>query len=57
MFPLWGLLHPRTHHLADLLPFVALGWLALGVIAAGILRARRPPSFEATGRVFTPARK
>jgi hypothetical protein len=57
MFPLWGLLHPRTHHLADLLPFVALGWLALGVIAAGILRARRPASFEATGRVFTPARK
>ena len=57
MFPLWGLLHPRTHHLADLLPFVALGWLVLGVIAAGILRARRPASFEAIGRVFAPARK
>jgi amino acid transporter len=57
MFPLWGLLHPRTHQLADLLPFIALGWLALGAIAAGILRARRPASFEAIGRVFAPARK
>jgi amino acid transporter len=57
MFPLWGLLHPRTHYLADLLPFIALSWLALGVIAAGILRARRPASFEAIGRVFAPARK
>jgi hypothetical protein len=39
----------------DLLPFTALGWLGLGFIAAGVLRARRPARFEALGRVFLPA--
>jgi hypothetical protein len=38
----------------NLLPFAALGWLCLGVIAA-VLRARRPASFETLGRVFMPA--
>ena len=52
MFPLWGILHPRLHRLADLLPFTAFGWLALGATAAGFLRARRPGSFAALGRVF-----
>ncbi len=55
-FPLWGILHPRAHGLVDLLPFAALGWLCLGVIAAGVLRARRPAGFETLGRVFMPAR-
>ena len=55
LFPLWGILHPRTHELMDLLPFAALGWLCLGGITAGVLRARRPASFETFGRVFTPA--
>ncbi len=53
MFPLWGILHPHAHRLVDLLPFTALGWLCLGAIVAGVLRARRPASFEALGRVFT----
>jgi amino acid transporter len=57
LFPLWGILHPRTHRLMDLLPFVALGWLCLGVIAARVLRSRRPASFEALGRVFAPAER
>jgi hypothetical protein len=39
----------------DLLPFTALGWLGLGFIAAGVLRARRPARFEALDRVFLPA--
>jgi hypothetical protein len=39
----------------DLLPFAALGWLVLGVIAAAVLRTRRPASFEMPGRVFIPA--
>ena len=39
----------------DLLLFTALGWLGLGFIAAGVLRARRPTRFEALGRVFLPA--
>ena len=53
LFPLWGVLHPRARTLADLLPFVALGWLCLGVIAAGVLRAQRRASLETLGRVFT----
>ncbi len=57
LFPLWGILHPRGRTLIDLLPFAALGWLCLGVIAAGVLRARRPASFEALGRVSLPADK
>ena len=55
LFPLWGILHPHAYTLVDLLPFTALGWLCLGVIAAAVLRARRPASFEALGRVFMPA--
>ncbi len=56
LFPLWGILHPRGRALMDLLPFAALGWLGLGVVAAAVLRARRPASFEMLGRVFTPAK-
>ena len=56
LFPLWGILHPRARTLADLLPFAALGWLGLGAIAVGVLRARRPTSFEALGNVFTSGR-
>ena len=55
LFPLWGILHPRARTLVDLLPFAALGWLCVGVITAGVLRARRPAGFETFGRVFTPA--
>jgi amino acid transporter len=55
LFPLWGILHPRARTLTDLLPFTALGWLCLGAIAAGLLRARRPATFETLGRVFMPA--
>ena len=55
LFPLWGILHPHAYTLADLLPFAALGWLCLGAIAAGVLRARRPASFKTLGRVFMPA--
>ena len=55
LFPLWGVLHPHGRTLMDLLPFTALGWLGLGVVAAGVLRTRWPASFHALGRVFTPA--
>ena len=57
LFPLWGILHPRARTMVDLLPFAALGWLCLGAITAGVLRARRPTSFETLGRVFTPAKQ
>ena len=55
LFPLWGILHPPAYTLVNLLPFTALGWLCLGVIAAAVLRARRPASFQALGRVSMPA--
>jgi amino acid transporter len=55
LFPLWGVLHPRSDALIDRLPFVALGWLCLGAVAAVVLRRRRPASFEKLGRVFMPA--
>ena len=57
LFPLWGILHPRAYTLVNVLPFLALGWLCLGVIAAGVLRATRPASLEALGSVFTPAKE
>ena len=38
----------------NLLPFAALGWLCLGVIAAAVPRARRPASFRTLGSVFMP---
>ena len=55
LFPLWEILHPRGRTLMDLLPFAALGWLGVGAVAAAVLRARRPASFEMLGRVFIPA--
>ena len=42
-------------YVTGMLPFAALGWLCLGVIAASALRARRPASLEALGRVSVPA--
>ena len=55
LFPLWGILHPRAYTLVNLLPFVALGWLCLGVVAAGLIRTRRPENLDKLGRLFTPA--
>ena len=54
LFPLWGIVHPRAYTLVNLLPFTALGWLFLGIVTAVVLRARRPGSIRALGRVFTP---
>lgn len=54
MFPLWGIFHPRTDTLVDFLPFVSLAWLCLGALAAGVIRLRRPTTFETLGRVFMP---
>ena len=36
------------------LPFMALGWLCIGAIAAGLLRTRRPATFRTLGRVSVP---
>lgn len=55
LLPLWGIVQPRGRTLMDLLPFTALVWLCLGVVAVAVLRARRPASFHALGRVFVPA--
>ena len=54
LFSLWGIIHPNAYTLVNLLPFTALGWLALGIIAVSTLRARRPASLQALGKVFLP---
>ena len=54
LFPLWGILFPGAYTLANLLPFIFLGWLLIGAMAAGILRARRPVTFQALGRAVAP---
>jgi hypothetical protein len=54
LFPLWGILFPGAYTLANLLPFISLGWLLTGAIAAGILRARRPVTFRALGGAVAP---
>jgi hypothetical protein len=54
LFPLWGILFPGAYTLANLLPFISLGWLLIGAIAAGIPRARRPVTFRALGGAVAP---
>ena len=54
LFPLWGILFPGAYTLANLLPFISLGWLLIGALAAGILRARRPVTFQALGGAVAP---
>jgi amino acid transporter len=54
LFPLWGILFPGAYTLANLLPFISLGWLLIGAIAVGILRARRPATFQALGGAVAP---
>ena len=50
LFPLWGILHPRTHRLVDLLPLASLAWLCLGLLAAGFLRAAVTQSLRDDGQ-------
>ena len=54
LFPLWGIIFPGPYTLVNLLPFIAFGWLLFGAVAAGVLRRRRPATFEALGRVAAP---
>jgi amino acid transporter len=54
LFPLWGILFPGAYTLANLLPFISLGWLLIGALAAGILRARRPVTFQALAGAVAP---
>jgi hypothetical protein len=54
VFLLWGILFPGAYTLANLLPFIYLGWLLIGAIAAGVLRARRPATYQALGGAVAP---
>jgi len=54
LFPLWGIMFPGSYTLTNLLPFIAFGWLLAGVIAAAVLRARRPAPFAALGKNSPP---
>jgi amino acid transporter len=53
LFPLWGIIFPGNYTLVTLLPFIGLGWLCAGGVAAGILRARHPAMFGRLGRTWT----
>jgi amino acid transporter len=37
LFPLWGTFFPGSYTLMNVLPFIALGWLLIGVVAAAAL--------------------
>ena len=52
LFPLWGIVLPGGYTLVTLLPFVGLGWLCVGGIAAAVLRARHPSMFKRLGHVI-----
>jgi hypothetical protein len=54
LFPLRGILRPPAYALTAVLPFMAPGWLGIGAIAAGLLRARRHATFDSLRRVFMP---
>jgi len=54
LFPLWGILLPPAYTLMGVLPFMPLGWLGIGAIAAGLLRIRRSATFKTLGRVSVP---
>lgn len=44
LFPLWGILFPGAYTLMNVLPFIAVGWLLIGVVAAGALRRQPEPA-------------
>ena len=50
-----GCRFPGDYTLTNLLPFIAFGWLLAGVIAAAVLRARRPATFATLGESSSPA--
>jgi len=43
LFPLWGIIFPGSYTLMNVLPFIALGWLLVGVVAAAMLRRQPEP--------------
>jgi amino acid transporter len=42
LFPLWGIFFPGTYTLMNVLPFIALGWLLIGVAATALIRRAIP---------------
>ena len=50
LFPLWEILFHGAYTPINLLPFTAFGWLLIGAMVAGVLRARRPATFHVLGR-------
>jgi hypothetical protein len=50
---LWSNLHSIGGSIiwVDIIPWLCLGWLALGVVLALVLRARRPDQYETLGRM------
>jgi hypothetical protein len=50
---LWSNLHSIGGSIiwVDIIPWLCLGWLALGVVLALVLRKRNPDKYETLGRM------
>jgi amino acid transporter len=53
--PLVGTFYPVPASPFNVLPYIALAWLVIGIIAAIALRSRKPDLLSAIGRVFVEA--
>ena len=53
--PLVGTFYPVPASPYDILPYIALAWLVIGIVAAVVIRRKRPELLAAIGRVFIEA--
>jgi amino acid transporter len=53
--PLVGTFYPVPSSPYDILPYIAVGWLALGIVVAVVLKRTRPSLLQAIGRIFVEA--
>jgi amino acid transporter len=51
-FPLVGTFYPKPAYPFDILPYIALGWLVLGIGVVAWLARTRPATLANTGKIF-----